>query len=43
MDTAKSLPRPLPVAAQAEDSPDKMDQDKEEEDEVGSSNWFTVF
>ncbi|KAH6813034.1 hypothetical protein C2S51_022052 [Perilla frutescens var. frutescens] len=33
MDTVKSLPRPLPVAAQDVDSPDKKAKDKEEEDE----------
>ncbi|KAL8555529.1 hypothetical protein ACS0TY_003365 [Phlomoides rotata] len=38
LDTTRILPRPLPVAAQAEDSPGKMEKDKEEEDEVGSSN-----
>lgn len=33
-DAVKSLPRPLPVAAQDADSPDKIAKDREEEDEV---------
>ncbi|KAL3815036.1 hypothetical protein ACJIZ3_016304 [Penstemon smallii] len=33
MDAVKSLPRPLPVAAQVVDSPDKKEVSKEEEDE----------
>ncbi|KAK6120779.1 hypothetical protein DH2020_045483 [Rehmannia glutinosa] len=33
LDTVKSLPRPLPVAAQVVDSPDKGAEDAEEEDE----------
>ncbi|KAG8363558.1 hypothetical protein BUALT_Bualt19G0035000 [Buddleja alternifolia] len=33
LDTVKSLPRPLPVAAQIVDSPDKKAEDKDEEDE----------
>ncbi|XP_011093388.1 abl interactor 2 isoform X1 [Sesamum indicum] len=37
LDAAKSLPRPLPVAAQVVDSPDKKSGDKEEEDEDESS------
>ncbi|KAL0411112.1 UNVERIFIED_CONTAM: hypothetical protein Slati_3700900 [Sesamum latifolium] len=37
LDAAKSLPRPLPAAAQVVDSPDKKSGDKEEEDEDESS------
>ncbi|KAK6120771.1 hypothetical protein DH2020_045487 [Rehmannia glutinosa] len=45
LDTVKSLPRPLPVAAQVVDSPDKGAEDEEEEDEVDSkldARTFTV-
>ncbi|XP_057803524.1 actin-binding protein wsp1-like [Salvia miltiorrhiza] len=36
LDTVKSLPRPLPVAAQDSDAPDKIAKDKEEDEDKDS-------
>ncbi|GER57391.1 hydroxyproline-rich glycoprotein [Striga asiatica] len=36
LDTVKSLPRPLPVAAQGVDSPDKVENKEDEDEEEGS-------